>query len=157
MDNRKLMGKTFKSHYFDPSKNTKKINKQESLVDFYIFFTKDISNIAAFHTPFSYIHEYSQTTFHSEEIAFIQDILLHHKVVEVINDPNSEKEELFLALLEYFCFGEDFFLTINAQLTGGFGIISLFAEDYHEKSIFTLVEPEINRERFYCYEKEKES
>lgn len=153
MDNRILHNQTFTSHYFDPTKRIRKNKKNESHVDFYIFFANDevsVNNICSFHVPFSYIYEYAHASFQSEEEAFIVEILLHQKVNYVLN-AESKIEELYQSLLEYFCYGEDIFHTLNSY-RHGFGIIALFDESFHKPTITSIVEPEVNRERFYYKE-----
>jgi hypothetical protein len=150
MDNRIIFGQTFISHYFDPTKSIRKNKKNESHIDFYIFYSGkvSISEICAFHVPYSYVYEYSHSSFHSEEEAFIVDILLHQRVVEIKNK-DSDTEELYNSLLEYFCYGEDFYFTIDSQPKGGFGLIALFDETYSKPTITSIIEPEVNKDRFY--------
>jgi len=152
MDNRIINKVGFESFYFDPTKSTTKARKNSQLVDFYIFFSKDemrIENICAFHVPYSYVYEYSHTSFQTEEEAFIIEILLHQKVVDVIQNPESKIEEIYMSLLNYFCYGEDFFLTLNANPKGGFGIIALFDESFSKPTITQIIEPDVNKGRFY--------
>jgi len=147
MDNRKLFNQTFKSEYFNPGKIITKKNQDKGIVDFYIFFTKNVSidNICAFHAPYSYIHNYANSSY-SEEEAFITDILLHHKIVD---NPNSDITELYLSLIEYFCYGEEIRYNINSYPDGGFGIIALLDERYANPTITSVVDPEVNEGRFY--------
>ena len=151
------MNQPFTSYYFDPTKSIRKNKKNESFVDFYILFSENVSidNICAFHVPFSYIFEYSHTSFHSEEESFIVEILLHQKVNYVLNNSESKIEELYLSLLEYFCFGEDFFLTLNSNPNGGFGIIALYDKIYFYPTITSFIETEVNKERFHYQDKKR--
>lgn len=151
MDNRIINNQTFTSHYFDPTKSIRKNKKNESHVDFYVFFSNEVcvDNICAFHVPFSYIYEYSHTSFQSEEESFIMEILLHQKVNDVLNNSDAGIEELYLSLLEYFCYGENFYLTHNSHPNGGFGIIALFDKSFHKPTITQIIESEVNKGRFY--------
>ena len=150
MDNRKILDYSFRSVYFSPG--TLKTKKSgDSYVDFYIFFTKKVSleNICAFHVSYSYIHKYVNSPSNSEAESFIMEIILHHKVVDTMNNPNSGIKELYLSLLEYFCYGQEMQFTIDSYPDGGFGIVALFDEDYHHPSITSIVEPEVNQGKFY--------
>lgn len=151
MDNRIIFDQTFTSHYFDPTKSIRKNKKNESHVDFYIFFSNEVSvdKVCSFNTPYSYLYEYSNKSFQSEEASFIIDILLHQKVNDVLNNPNAKIEELYLSLLEYFCYGDEFYNIINSYPDGGFGIIALFDSTYHKPTVTSIVDPEMNKERFY--------
>ena len=136
------------------SKKITKNNKDETLVDFYIFQTKKVSlsDIVAFHVPYSYIYDFVNSSRYSEEEIFIMDIISHHKVVEHINNPDSGVEELYLSIIEYLCYGEEIRYAINSNPEGGIGIIALFNEDYHYPSITSIVQPNVNKERFYFEE-----
>lgn len=159
MDNRILHGEPFTSHYFDPTKSIRKNKKNESHIDFYVFFSDKVAipDVYAFYTPYSYVSEYSHTSFQSEEEAFIIEILLHQKVNDVLHNPNARIEDLYLSLLEYFCYGDDFYNLINSYPNGGFGIIALFDEAFHKPTITSFVDKEVNKERFYLQEKERKS
>lgn len=151
MDNRIILNHTFKSEYFDPSPSILNHGSEGPYVDFYIFFREAVSfdSILAFHVPYLFINEYANSLIHSDEEEFVVDIILHHQVVDYLNDPGSCIEQIYLSFIEYLCCGQKTCNTVNSYPEGGFGIITLFDEDYHNPSITSLIEPSINLSKFH--------
>jgi hypothetical protein len=77
------------------------------------------------------------------------DIILHHNLVDTLNNNSTTIEELYLSLLDYFCIGGEMRYMVDTYPEGGFGLVGLFDEDYHNPSITSMLEPEVNQGRFY--------
>lgn len=151
MDNRIILNHTFKSEYFDPSPSILNHSPEGPYVDFYIFFRNDVSfdSILAFHVPYQFVNEYANSSIYSDDEKFVADIILHHQVADYLNDTGLCIEQIYLSLIEYLCYGQETCNTVNSYPEGGFGIITLFDEDYHNQSITSLVEPSINLSKFH--------